>query len=90
MTREKHMARLTELQTMLDETLSEPANSYTRTMTRPKLIKELGHAVEEARKSGVTVGDIDEMVTVLRITNGRRPIELENFWDPRRITKSTN
>ena len=88
MNTEEHLDKLRKLQTAIDETLSEPRNSYAYSYTRPKLVKELGHTVEEARGAGVTEADINELVAELEVLNGRRPINLEYFWDPRRTSKT--
>jgi len=87
LTREEYLVELARLQMALDETQNEPQGSFAHEITRPKLIKELGQLVEGARELGVTEEDIDELVAELEITIGRRPIELENFWDPRRMSK---
>ena len=87
MNTEAHLKKLRLLQTAITESLHEPHNSYTYNITRPKLIRELGQAVEEAKKVGVTDNDLEELVLELEVTTGTRPINLEYFWNPLRISK---
>ena len=90
-----HLEELARLQKAYNETLVGGVRrdkygivySYAYGTLRPKIHKELGQAVESARKAGVTDDDIDELVLELEMETGRRPIELENFWDPRRMSK---
>ena len=87
MTIEEHLDTLSELQMELDKTLEGGRDSYAFGIVRPQLIKKLGLAVEKARQDGVTESDINDLVAVLELGSGRRPIELENFWDPRGMSK---
>jgi len=84
---EEHLEELRRLQMAIGETLDEPRNSYAYAMVRPKLVKELGQAVSEAKMAGVTDSDMSELVAELMVITGRRPINLEFFWDPRRMAK---
>ncbi|TRZ52643.1 MAG: hypothetical protein D4S01_02580 [Dehalococcoidia bacterium] len=84
---EEHLERLNKLQMAIDKTLDEPRSSYAYSYVRPRLIKELGQAVSEAKMAGMTEDDIHELVTELEVLTGRRPINLEYFWDPRRLLK---
>ena len=61
--------------------------SYAYSTLRPKILKELSQAVERARKAGVADDDIDELVLVLGVETGRRPVELKHLWDPRRMAE---
>jgi len=85
---ERHLEELARLQRALSRTLEEPMNSYARSIVRPTLVKELGQAVEEAREAGLVERDIDGLVAELELETGMSPVELENFWDPCRLSKS--
>ena len=84
---EEHFRKLVRLQTAVGEAQREPRNSYAHVIVVPRLLQQLKQAVEEAREAGITEDDIDDLVAELEVTTERRPIELENFWDPRRMSK---